>query len=84
MSSCHGPSIFPGIIDSKTGKSIIDGKTITGFTTEAEDTMEVMPAIRSWKEPLVDEWAEKLGAKCKFSPNPRIIPSFPTCSLMKI
>ena len=26
---CHGPAIMPGIIDSKTGKSIIHGKTVT-------------------------------------------------------
>lgn len=27
--------------------------------------MEIMDPIRSWGEPLVDEWAERLGAKCK-------------------
>ena len=27
----HGPAILPGIIDSKTGKSIIYGKTVTGW-----------------------------------------------------
>ena len=27
--------------------------------------MEIMDAIRSWGEPLVDEWAERLGAKCE-------------------
>jgi hypothetical protein len=26
--------MFPGIVDLKTGESIIKGKTITGFTTE--------------------------------------------------
>jgi hypothetical protein len=26
--------------------------------------MHVMDAIRSWGEPLIDEWAEKLGATC--------------------
>ncbi|KAH7138777.1 class I glutamine amidotransferase-like protein [Dendryphion nanum] len=60
---CHGPAIFPGINDSKSGASIIAGKTITGFTTEGEDVLNVMDAVRSWKEPLIDEWAEKLGAK---------------------
>ena len=52
-------------MDTKTGKSIIEGKTITGFTTEAENEMHVMDPIRSWGEPLIDEWASKLGAKCK-------------------
>jgi hypothetical protein len=31
---CHGPVIMPGIVDSKNGKSIIHGKTVTGFTIE--------------------------------------------------
>ncbi|KAJ9618069.1 plasma membrane heat shock protein, partial [Knufia peltigerae] len=60
---CHGEAIFPGIIDSTTGKSVIAGKTITGFTTQAEYDMNLMDPIRSWGEPLIDEWAEKLGAK---------------------
>jgi putative intracellular protease/amidase len=60
---CHGPAIFPGINDSTTGKPIISGKTITGFTTEGEEVMKLMDVLRSWGEPLVDEWAEKLGAK---------------------
>jgi putative intracellular protease/amidase len=33
---CHGPAILPGIIDSKTGRSIVEGKTVTGFTIEGE------------------------------------------------
>lgn len=63
--SCHGPAIFPGVIDPSTNKSIIHGKTITGFTTEAEYDMGLMDTIRGWGEPLVDEWAERLGAKCE-------------------
>ena len=64
---CHGEAIYPGIIDPKTGKSIIAGREITGFTTEAEYDMHVMEPIRSWGEPLIDEWAEKLGAKCELA-----------------
>ncbi|MCJ1455297.1 hypothetical protein MMC28_005651 [Mycoblastus sanguinarius] len=60
---CHGAAIFPGISDPTTGKSVVSGRTITGFTTQAEDDMHVMDALRSWKEPLIDEWATKLGAK---------------------
>jgi hypothetical protein len=63
--SCHGPAIFPGVIDPSTNKSIIHGKTITGFTTQGEYDMEIMDIIRGWGEPLVDEWAERLGAKCE-------------------
>ncbi|KAF7503394.1 hypothetical protein GJ744_003916 [Endocarpon pusillum] len=60
---CHGPAIYAGIIDPTTSKSIIHGRTITGFTTQAEYDMHVMDALRKWNEPLIDEWAEKLGAK---------------------
>jgi hypothetical protein len=65
--SCHGEAIYPGVIDPKTGESVINGKTITGFTTQAEYEMNIMDEIRSWGEPLIDEWAEKLGAKCRFA-----------------
>jgi putative intracellular protease/amidase len=34
---CHGGAIFPVITDSKTGKSIIAGKKVTGLTTNGED-----------------------------------------------
>ena len=62
--SCHGPAIFPGVIDATTGKSIIAGKTITGFTTEAEYDMKLMDTLTTWKEPMVEEMAASLGAKC--------------------
>ena len=63
--SCHGPAIFPGVIDPSTNKSVIHGKTITGFTTEGEEVMGIMDVVRGWGEPLVDEWAKRLGAKCE-------------------
>src|SRR5262244_991262 len=43
---CHGPAILPGIIDSKTGKSIIDGKTVTGFTIEGELIFNILDKLR--------------------------------------
>ena len=27
--------------------------------------MGVMDIVRGWGEPLIDEWAERLGAKCE-------------------
>jgi putative intracellular protease/amidase len=62
--SCHGPALFPGVIDATTGKSIISGKTITGFTTEGEYVMHLMDTLKSWGEPMVEEIAAALGAKC--------------------
>ncbi|USP72729.1 Glyoxalase 3 [Curvularia clavata] len=60
---CHGPAIFAGLLDSATGKPIVQDKRITGFTTQAEEEMGIMKGLRSWNEPLIDEHADMLGAK---------------------
>src|SRR5215469_6862736 len=44
---CHGPVILPGIIDSKTGKSIIHCKTVTGFTIEGELIFRILDKLRA-------------------------------------
>ena len=44
---CHGPAILPGVIDSKTGKTIIEGKTVTGFTIEGELIFRILDKLRS-------------------------------------
>jgi len=62
-SVCHGPAIFGSVMDTTTGKSIINGKTITGFTTEGEYVMKLMDQLKAWGEPLVEELAKQLGAK---------------------
>lgn len=61
---CHGAAILPGVIDKQTGKSNGSGREFTGFTTEGEEVMHITEPVRSWNEPLIDEWAEKLGGKC--------------------
>lgn len=45
----------------------MEGKKITGFTTQAEYDMGIMDGLRSWGEPLVDEHAKALGANCKLA-----------------
>jgi putative intracellular protease/amidase len=62
---CHGPAIFANIKDKATGKPIISGKTITGFTSEGEDVLKIMSELKSWGNPLVEEHAETLGATCE-------------------
>ena len=62
-SVCHGPAIFANLIDRATNEPLIKGKRITGFTSEAEETMGIMQELRSWKKELVEELAERLGAK---------------------
>src|SRR5215813_8983869 len=46
---CHGPAILPGIIDSKTGRSIVEGQTVTGFTIEGELVFNILDKLRQDK-----------------------------------
>jgi putative intracellular protease/amidase len=59
---CHGPAILPGIIDSKTGKTIIDGKTVTGFTIEGELIYRILDKLRADKVVPVVEAVTAAGA----------------------
>jgi len=65
-SVCHGPAVFQDLIDTATGEPLIKGKTLTGFTTEAETVMGIQDELASWKKPLVEETAEAMGATCEF------------------
>ncbi|CAG7976805.1 unnamed protein product [Penicillium salamii] len=61
-SVCHGPAIFANVLDKSTGEPVIKGRRMTGFTTEAEDTMGIMADLRSWGGEMVEELASRLGA----------------------
>jgi D-lactate dehydratase len=59
---CHGPVLLPGVVDSGTGKSIIEGKTVTGFTIEGEVVLEVWEKLTSDGVAPVVEAVTKAGA----------------------
>ena len=59
---CHGPAILPGIIDAKTGKSIIDGRTVTGFMIEGELIFRILDKLRADDVVPVVEAVTKAGA----------------------
>jgi len=59
---CHGPAIMPGIIDSNTGKSIIEGKTVTGFTIEGELIFRILDKLRADNVLPIVEAVTKVGA----------------------
>ena len=59
---CHGPVLLPGVLDAQTGKSIIEGKTVTGFTTEGEMVLQVLEKLKSDNVPTVLEAVSKVGA----------------------
>jgi putative intracellular protease/amidase len=59
---CHGPVILAGVNDSKTGRSIIDGKSVTGFTVEGEVIMEVLEKLKSDGVKVVADVVERAGA----------------------
>jgi putative intracellular protease/amidase len=66
---CHGPAILPGVIDSKTGKSIIEGKTVTGFTIEGELIFNILDKLRADKVVPVVEAVTAVGAYYSTSMN---------------
>lgn len=60
---CHGPVIFNGIIDEKTGENIAKGKSLTGFTDEGEKILGVDGIMKEKKVLSVQEVFEKCGIK---------------------
>ena len=65
-----GGAIFPGIVDAGTGKSIIEGKEVTGFTTKGEEEEGVLDTIVSWKRPTIEKAAAEAGATYVAPPGP--------------
>lgn len=59
---CHGPVLLPGVIDTSTGRSIIEGKTVTGFTIEGEIVLDVWDKLISDGVAPVVEAVDKAGA----------------------
>lgn len=60
--SCHGGAIFPGIIDSSSKKSIINGKKVTGFTTKGEEDLGHVEKIKEWGVATIEASAADAGA----------------------
>ena len=60
---CHGPVLLPAIIDPATGKSVIAGKTVTGFTTEGEMVLNILDRLESDGVLTVLEAVTKAGAE---------------------
>ena len=59
---CHGPAILPGVCDTKTGKSVVDGKTVTGFTVEAEQLLGILDKLNSDGVRLIPDLVVEAGA----------------------
>ncbi|KAJ2798030.1 plasma membrane heat shock protein [Coemansia guatemalensis] len=60
---CHGPAILPSIIDSTTGKSIINGKKVTGFTDKGEEVLSVDGIIKDAKVVPISQGCGQAGGK---------------------
>ena len=52
-------------MDAKTGKSIIVGKKVMGFTTKGEEEEGVLDTIKSWHRPTIEAPAASAGATCE-------------------
>jgi putative intracellular protease/amidase len=60
---CHGPAIFANLIDTTTGRPIVEGKTATGFTDKGEEQMQVDTIMKSKNLESVEALYKRLGAK---------------------
>lgn len=58
---CHGPVIFDNLTDLATGKPLVEGKKVTGFTDEGEVLMGVDAKLKRDNLETVREIVEKLG-----------------------
>ena len=59
---CHGPAILPGVCDVSTGKSIADGKTVTGFTVQGEQLLGILDQLNSDGVRMVPDLVADAGA----------------------
>jgi putative intracellular protease/amidase len=67
---CHGGAIFPGVKDSETGRSIIAGKRVTGFSTEGDRLAGVLAKIHEDGVKTTEESAVIAGADYVPPPTP--------------
>ncbi|KAJ2864440.1 plasma membrane heat shock protein [Coemansia asiatica] len=59
---CHGPAILPAIKNKQTGKSIVCGKKVTGFTDEGEEMLKLMDVINKLDLVPISKGARDAGA----------------------
>ena len=69
-SVCHGGAIFPGIKDAQTGRSIIAGKEVTGFSTEGDRLVGVLDRIHGDGVKTTEESAGVAGGRDVAPPSP--------------
>lgn len=58
---CHGPVIFDNLYDTATGRPLIEGKKVTGFTDNGETAVGVTPILKANNLATVREIVEKNG-----------------------
>jgi putative intracellular protease/amidase len=59
---CHGPAIFDGLTEIATGKPLIQGRSITGFTDIGEQLLKVDDIMKERNLLSVEDIAKKYGA----------------------
>ena len=66
---CHGGAILPGVKD-QSGKSIISGRKVTGFTDKGEEELGALAEIKNWNRSTIQESAASAGAEYVNPPSP--------------
>jgi putative intracellular protease/amidase len=67
---CHGGAILTGVRDAATGRSIIAGRRVTGFSTEGDRLAGVLERIHSDGVRTTEESAVAAGADYVAPPSP--------------
>ncbi|EGV60949.1 plasma membrane heat shock protein [Yamadazyma tenuis] len=62
---CHGPAIFTNMKDPSTGKPLIAGKNVTGFTDEGEKLFDTDKPLVKYNLDTMEGVAKKTGANFK-------------------
>lgn len=68
---CHGPMIFNGIKDPKTGEHIVKDRQVTGFPTEGEKSLQLLDILRERGTRTVEESLSEVGARWYAPPEPK-------------
>ncbi|KAJ2078309.1 plasma membrane heat shock protein [Coemansia sp. RSA 988] len=67
---CHAPAILPHIMDSTKGKSIINGKRVTGFTDKGEEVLNLEGIMKEAKVVPISQGCKQAGAKYEAPEDP--------------
>jgi putative intracellular protease/amidase len=74
---CHGPAIFVGLKDKRTGELLIKGKKATGFSTRGEYATAAILALKQHNIKTIEEMIKEAGGIWQEPHDVNILPTTP-------